>query len=88
MPHFFMHLRQGSDVIQDLEGEDFPSLSAARVSAIASAREIMSDRVGKGQEPNDSAIVIADDDGHIAMVVYFVEAIDRPRETGGRPPSA
>ncbi len=85
MPHFFMHLRQGSETIEDLEGEEFANLHEARRTAIAAAREIMSDRVGKGQEPDGTAILIADDSGRIVLVVQFEEAIDRPHGGGSRP---
>ena len=41
MPRFHMNIRKGDELLEDWEGEDFPSLSEARTEAVLSARELM-----------------------------------------------
>ena len=77
MPHFFLHLWDHDHLVEDDEGDELSGLPEARAKAIKAAREIMSRRVAKGQDPDGSAIIIEDDHNRIAMKVTFEESIDR-----------
>ena len=82
MPWFFLHLRMGDELMEDLEGEEFISLEAARVEAIAAAREIMSKQIRRGELPErNSCFEIIDHDGHPVLTVAFHEAL--PRQAAG-----
>jgi hypothetical protein len=75
MPRFFLHVREGARVTEDIEGAEFPSLAEARAEAIKSARELMSDKVTLAANPVDSSIEIADESGTIVLIVPFEDAI-------------
>ena len=63
MPRFYMNIREGDTLIEDPEGQDFPSLAQAHREAIMSARELMSSRVAAGKNPNHSKFEITDEAG-------------------------
>jgi hypothetical protein len=76
MPQFYLNVRKGDALIEDAEGAEFVSVKAARDEAIAAAREIMSEQIGRGEfpEPN-SCIEITDHGGHLVLTVPFDEAL-------------
>ena len=45
MPRFFLHIKDGSDLIRDEEGMDLPSAAHARPEAVVSARELWADAI-------------------------------------------
>lgn len=75
MPRYFLHVRHGSSVMEDTDGEEFASLDAARSDALWAAREIMQDLVAQGRRPDDGAVVIADDAGTALATVGFMDAL-------------
>lgn len=75
MPKFYLHLEQSSGRVEDREGADYSDLAEARVDAIESAREIMSERVSKGEQADHSRFVIMDEAGRTLDVVPFDTAI-------------
>lgn len=78
MGRFYFHqLRDGAKII-DVEGTDFPNLGAARKEAICSARDIMSDRIMRGEDPDHSCFEISDEAGDVLMIVDFREAYSKP----------
>ena len=78
MPRFHMNIRKGDELLEDWEGEEFPSLLEARIEAMQSARELMSARMAAGKMPDGhTRFEIADDCGKIVLVMPFEEAIDR-----------
>jgi uncharacterized protein DUF6894 len=77
MPRFHMNIRKGDELLEDWEGEEFPSLLEARIEAVQSARELMSARMAAGKMPDFSRFEIADESGKIVLVMRFEEAIDR-----------
>lgn len=74
MPHYYFHLRDGNDVIEDPEGSAFLNLQAARQEALATAREILAERVRTGQVVGGQQIDICDSKGHRLSTVPFCEA--------------
>ena len=78
MPRFQMNIRKGDELLEDWEGEDFPSLSEARTEAVLSARELMSARMAAGKLPDgQTRFEIADASGNTVLIMAFEEAIDR-----------
>jgi hypothetical protein len=43
MPHYFLHVQDGSEVLEDFDGEDFTDLAAATREAAAAARDLMAE---------------------------------------------
>jgi hypothetical protein len=76
MPQFYFNIRKGDALLKDPEGAEFMSVDAARDEAIAAAREIMSEQIGRGEfpEPN-SCFEINDDGGRLVLTVSFDEAL-------------
>lgn len=69
MPRYFFHVREGSDLNRDGEGQDFADVEAARREAIASVREIMGEKLLHGGALNHRSIEIADETGHVVDVI-------------------
>ncbi|HEY2007931.1 MAG TPA: hypothetical protein VGH23_03005 [Rhizomicrobium sp.] len=69
MPRYFFHVREGSDLNRDGEGQDFPDAEAARREAINSVREILGEKLLHGGALNHRSIEIADETGHVVDVV-------------------
>jgi hypothetical protein len=77
MPHFHMNIRKGDELLEDWEGEEFPSLLEARVEAVRSARELMAAAMAAGKLPDGRAkFEIADESGKTVLIMAFEEAID------------
>jgi hypothetical protein len=77
MPRFFFSIRSAIHSANDLEGELFSNLAAARAEAVLAAREIMKELVWSGTHPDGYSIEIADDQGTILDVVNFMETLTR-----------
>ena len=75
MPVFFFHLTECGSVTEDWEGREFPDLDAARVEAIASARDVMAHEILKGELCLSCHIDIAARSGEVYDRVVFRDAI-------------
>ena len=69
MPRYFFHVREGSDLHRDGEGQDLPDVEAARREAISSVREILGEKLLHGGALNHRSIEIADETGHVVDVI-------------------
>lgn len=69
MPHYFFHVREGSDLNRDVEGQDFPDVEAARREAFNSVREILGEKLLHGGALNHRSIEIADETGFVVDVI-------------------
>ena len=77
MPRFHMNIRQGDELLEDWEGQEFPSLSEARTEAVLSARELMAARIAAGKMPDGhTRFEIADESGKTVLVMPFGVAIE------------
>jgi ketosteroid isomerase-like protein len=75
MPHYYFHLRHGSQLTIDDEGEDFPDDDTARAEALESVREILADKIRTQEADMPEAMVIADGDGREVASVAFADAV-------------
>lgn len=76
MPLYFLHVRDSDGLIRDLEGSSLSNLEAARIEAIASARELMVDSiVTEGHVGIARSIEVCDANGARLLVVPFSEAV-------------
>lgn len=76
MRRYFFHIVSSEAYIRDVEGSDFETLVQARLAAIEAARELMAERILRGQNPFDGRIDVADEAGNVGLVVPFEQAIN------------
>ena len=77
MPLYFLHVRDGADLLLDPDGSNLPNLAAARTEAIESARELISAAVLTGSPLGlQRSFQIDDADGVTLLNVPFSEAIN------------
>ena len=75
MPHYYFHLRHGSQLIIDDEGQDFPDENAARAEAAKSVHELLAEAIRSDHADVPEAMVIADEDGREVASVPFADAV-------------
>ncbi|WP_134496746.1 DUF6894 family protein [Microvirga pakistanensis] len=76
MPRYFMHIRQGGQLIEDTEGVELPDLGAARAWALHGIRDLVGEAIRYGRDDwLDDALVITDATGRELMRVPFIEAL-------------
>ena len=75
MLHLHMNIRTGDALTIDPEGAAFETLEAARLEAIAAARQIMVDRILAGKPVDGSQFELSDATGSVVLVVPFEDAI-------------
>jgi hypothetical protein len=61
MPRYHFNVRQGTSVIRDEEGEEFPDLESAQFEARMSAREMLLECIESGCELDGREIEIVDE---------------------------
>ena len=77
MPLYFLHIREGVDLLLDPEGSNHPSLEAARAEAIDGARQLISEAVLTGSPLRmHRCFQIDTADGHTLLNVPFTDAIN------------
>ncbi len=59
-PHYFFHVREGSELSRDEEGQDLPNVEAARHEAVAANCEILGEKLLHGGSLNHRTIEIAE----------------------------
>ena len=64
MPRYFLHIRDGDELIPDEEGTELPDLDAAKAEAIAGARDILAEKLRSGERLDGEVIEIADEAGN------------------------
>ena len=69
MPHYYFHVREGSDISRDTEGQELPDAEAARHEAISTSREILGERLLHGGSLNGRTIEITDETGRVVDVI-------------------
>jgi len=78
MGRYYFHLRLDDDrIIADQEGTDLPDTVAARLEALAAARQLLADAIKSGSEHFPKAFVIADAEGHELETVPLAAALPR-----------
>jgi hypothetical protein len=80
MPRYFFHIREGSDLSRDTEGQELPDTEAARAEAINSGREILSEKLLHGGSLDHRQIEIADETGHVVDVIRSQDILMRRGE--------
>lgn len=71
MSRYYFHVRDGDKLRTDPEGADFRSLDAARDEAIHAAREIMAEKVLKGEVISNECFEVTNGSGTIVLQIPF-----------------
>jgi hypothetical protein len=82
MPHFYFHLRNGSDLERDTCGLEFANLEDAYLEAFRAATEIWAELLSRRRDLTRLAFEIADQSGKLVMCLPFAEVLEttRPRK--------
>ena len=75
MARYFFNIRDGKTLIEDPDGTDLPNLDAARVEALAAARDILAERLRADQIVDGQRFEIMDEHGTLLDVVKFRDAM-------------
>ena len=79
---FFFHVKTDGQTAEDIEGQDLPSMAAARNEAIVVARELVAMRLMSNDAVDwDGCIMIAFED-RPAQTISFMEAVGISLPTG------
>ena len=76
MPLYFFHLRDGEDVVLDLEGTELADMNAVRVLALQHARTLISEGVKEGGVPLHLSLEVRDGDGRLCWTLPFKDAVE------------
>jgi hypothetical protein len=80
MPRYYFHVREGSTLSRDEEGQELPNSDAARKEAISANREILGEKLLHGGALDHRQIEIADETGHVVDVVNARDVLLRGGE--------
>ena len=69
MPRYFFHVREGSNLNRDCEGQEMADAAAARQEAISTGREILGEKLLHGGELDSRTIEITDETGRVVGIV-------------------
>lgn len=76
MARYFFHVRdKDGDVIRDREGQELPSLDAARAEAVNSNREMLGERILHGGIIGPRQIEIADGTGEVLAAITITDVL-------------
>jgi hypothetical protein len=72
---FYLHIKDGANLIRDEEGVDLPTAADARDQALHAARELVADAVMSGRDLDADAFLIADQDGKQLTYLPLTDAL-------------
>lgn len=75
MARFFLHLRDGTELMEDPDGSELPDLNAARAEARDAARDIMAGMVRAGELLDGQQIEIRDAAGALLEIVRLRDVL-------------
>lgn len=78
MPRYFLHIREHHEFIEDPDGADYPDLDAARAEAVHGARDILVEKLRRGDPLDGAAIEITDENGKVVETVPFRTVMNIP----------
>lgn len=76
MPHYFIHIQDGLELLQDQDGAQYHDVAAAELEAKEGARHLMAECLRWGKPLQSSReMVICDDRGIVLSSILFSNAI-------------
>lgn len=84
MPHYFFHLRDGTDLIADKEGRQLDGQAAVVAQALMEARGILGADALEGRLALGQRIEVLDSAGLLVYRLDFIDAVtlDLPSQLG------
>lgn len=82
MPRYFFHVRDGTEISCDPEGQMLADLEAAKREAVNSAREMIGERVLHGGAVNGRTIEISGEDGKVLATINTGEVLVKKGQFG------
>lgn len=76
MPHYYFHIRSRDRRIEDLEGGEFDTLSAALKEARLAAREMLANDIRQGRIDETRLFEIVDEQGQLVASLPFGKVLD------------
>lgn len=75
VPRYFLHLKDGTDMLLDPDGVDLPA-DAVKRTALRSARDCMCGDVRDGKLDLRYSIEVQDEDGAVVHRLGFADAVE------------
>ena len=75
MPRYYFHLRHGSQLTVDAEGQDFPDDDAARAEAAQAVHEILAEEIRSKHADVPEALVVEDENAREVASMPFADAV-------------
>jgi hypothetical protein len=75
MPRYYFNIRDGGDFAQDPEGVEFATLDLAREEAVTAVREILSEKLMRGEVVDGQTMEICDEEGHVLDTIIFKDHV-------------
>jgi len=76
MPRYFFHLRQGDEMLQDLEGQELRDADEAWAAAKAAAASLMKNKFERPVNWAEMAFEVQDESGEIVLEFPCLEAVE------------
>jgi hypothetical protein len=75
MPRYYFHIRDHDGLRKDPEGAEFATVEQAHEEAVRSARELLGQRIVRGEIIDGDAFELTTDDGTIVGIVKFKDLL-------------
>ena len=75
-PRYLFNIVGDYQTIVDSQGVGLAAIDEARQEAVTSARELISERVLRGQAPNGRRFVITDEAGTVVAEIHFKDTLE------------
>ena len=72
---FFLHIRDGDELIEDFEGIECRDLAMAHDEAVQGVREIMAERLREGKIIDGQKLEIHDEEGRLLESFLFKDVV-------------
>jgi hypothetical protein len=72
MPRYFLHARNGGELIPDTEGADLPDLDSAADQCQRIVREVLNEDAFRGELVANGEFEITDEQGRLVLIIPFL----------------
>ncbi|MFC0193648.1 DUF6894 family protein [Aureimonas pseudogalii] len=76
---YFLHIWTGKTRIEDLEGAEYPDLAAARREAVRGVRDLLAERLKRGDVLDGQSIEICDENDRLVDTILFRDELRLPK---------
>ena len=76
MARYFFDVINGTGLVEDIEGQDLPDFSAARVAAIEGVRSILREDISEGFIDLSGRVEVRDANRQLLVTIPFRDAVE------------